>query len=135
MSCIYLLFLPLNSAAERRLCSDSLLPRLSVSGNSGWRAETDTNNEWSAVSHRRKKAHFFRQCKWAADLGRSAIISGEVHEFISSPCLMNARAGYSGKINIQICITGRRQGECAAAAAICTTRLISFARDSAPVAR
>jgi len=24
---------------------------------------------------------------------------------------MNARAGYSGKINIQICITGRRQGE------------------------
>jgi len=65
------------------------------------------------LSASKKKAHFFRQCKWAADLGRSAIISGEVHEFISSPCSMNVRAGYSGKINIQICITGRRQGKCA----------------------
>lgn len=75
-------------------------------------AETDTNKMPSFIVEK-KKRHFFRQCKWAADLGRSAIISGEVHEFIFSPCSMNAHAGYSGKINIQICITGRRQGECA----------------------
>lgn len=80
-----------------------------------------------------KKSAFLPAVQMSCGPGRSAIISGEVHEFISSPCSMNARAGYSGKINIQICITGRGgKGKCAAA--ICTTRrLTSFMRDSTPV--